>query len=110
MWRLHCAKLAILGCAGQEIGYGCFTHLIRHATSHVFNKMPLTKPHPSPFGTRENLICAVAAAKTAVEMARQVRVGLKETCTIELRLDWLKSDAERRRQSSLNSIVQVSFR
>src|SRR5205807_2444473 len=56
-----------------------------------------TRPHPSPFGTRENRICAVAATKTAAEMARQVRAGLKETRTIELRLDWLKSDAERRK-------------
>src|SRR5256885_15935862 len=56
-----------------------------------------TRPHPSPFGTLENRICAVAAAKTAAEMARQVRAGLKETRTVELRLDWLKSDAERRR-------------
>src|SRR2546430_15394693 len=56
-----------------------------------------TRPHPSPFGTRENRICAVAAAKTAAEMARLVRAGLKETRTIELRLDWLKSDAERRK-------------
>src|SRR5258707_7848149 len=56
-----------------------------------------TKPSASPFGTRENRICAVAAAKTAGEMARQVRAGLKETRTVELRLDWLKSDAERRR-------------
>ncbi len=59
--------------------------------------MPPTKPSASPFGTRENRICAVAAAKTAGEMARQVRAGLKETRTVELRLDWLKSDAERRR-------------
>ena len=59
--------------------------------------MPPTRPHPSPFGTRENRICAVAAAKTAAEMARQVRAGLKETRTIELRLDWLKSDAGRRK-------------
>src|SRR2546426_5262550 len=59
--------------------------------------MPPTRPSASPFGTRENRICAVAAGKTAEEMARQVRAGLKETRTIELRLDWLKSDAERRK-------------
>ena len=59
--------------------------------------MPLTTPSASPFGTRENRICAVAAAKTAREMARQVRAGLAETRTVELRLDWLKSDAERRK-------------
>ncbi|HLK04396.1 MAG TPA: shikimate dehydrogenase [Candidatus Acidoferrum sp.] len=59
--------------------------------------MPTIRPTPSPFGIRENRICAVAAAKTASEMARQVRAGLKETHTIELRLDWLKTDAERRK-------------
>jgi len=36
-------------------------------------------------------------------MARQIRAGLKETRTIELRLDWLKSDAERRNSSLLGS-------
>ena len=30
-------------------------------------------------------------------MARQIRAGLKETRTIELRLDWLKSDGERQK-------------
>jgi 3-dehydroquinate dehydratase/shikimate dehydrogenase len=30
-------------------------------------------------------------------MARQVRAGLKETRTVELRLDWLKGDTERRK-------------
>jgi 3-dehydroquinate dehydratase / shikimate dehydrogenase len=40
-------------------------------------------------------ICAVAAASTAREMVRQIRAGLRETPTIELRLDWLRNDAER---------------
>jgi len=39
----------------------------------------------------------VAAASTAVEMAHLVRTGLRETPTIELRLDWLCSDSERSR-------------
>lgn len=59
--------------------------------------MPQSRPSHNPFGIRENRICAVAAAKTAAEMARQVRIGLKETRTIELRLDWLSSDRERRK-------------
>ncbi len=42
-------------------------------------------------------ICAVAAASTAVEMARLVRAALRETPTVELRLDWLRSDSERAR-------------
>jgi 3-dehydroquinate dehydratase / shikimate dehydrogenase len=49
------------------------------------------------FGTGLRRICAVAAASTAAEMARLVRSGLKQTSTVELRLDWLSSDAERAR-------------
>jgi 3-dehydroquinate dehydratase/shikimate dehydrogenase len=51
----------------------------------------------SLFGTGVRGICAVVAASTAVEMTRQLRSALKETGTVELRLDWLRSDAERRR-------------
>ncbi len=36
-------------------------------------------------------ICAVVAAPTAREMARQLRQALKLTRTVELRLDWLRS-------------------
>src|SRR5262245_23119945 len=49
----------------------------------------------APFGSRRDRICAVAAAPTAAEMRHQVLSGLRETRTIELRLDWLRSDAER---------------
>ncbi len=48
-----------------------------------------------PFGEGVRRICAVAAASTAPELANLVRAGLRETPTIELRLDWLRSDAER---------------
>ena len=51
----------------------------------------------SLFGTGTQRVCAVAAASTSSEMARQVRSGLRETSTVELRLDWLRNDAERRR-------------
>lgn len=40
-------------------------------------------------------ICAVVAASTAREMQAQLRQALKLTRTIELRLDWLRSDLER---------------
>jgi 3-dehydroquinate dehydratase/shikimate dehydrogenase len=50
-----------------------------------------------PFGAGKSKVCAVAAAATAKEMGRQVRTGLRETPTVELRLDWLRSDAERLR-------------
>jgi 3-dehydroquinate dehydratase / shikimate dehydrogenase len=39
-------------------------------------------------------ICAVAAAADARSMWRQFQQALKETRTIELRLDWLRDDAE----------------
>ena len=47
------------------------------------------------FGTGKSRICAVVAAATAAEMARLVRLALRETPTVELRLDWLRSDAQR---------------
>jgi 3-dehydroquinate dehydratase / shikimate dehydrogenase len=49
------------------------------------------------FGTGIGRICTVAAAATAAEMAGLVRAGLRETPTIELRLDWLRNDSERSR-------------
>jgi 3-dehydroquinate dehydratase / shikimate dehydrogenase len=47
------------------------------------------------FGAGIRRICAVAAASTSVEMIGLVRAGLRETSTIELRLDWLRNDSER---------------
>jgi 3-dehydroquinate dehydratase/shikimate dehydrogenase len=49
------------------------------------------------FGTGLRRICAVVAASTAAEMSKLVRVALKQTRTVELRLDWLSSDAARAR-------------
>jgi 3-dehydroquinate dehydratase / shikimate dehydrogenase len=49
------------------------------------------------FGKGVARICAVVAGTSANEMAAQFRLALLETPTVELRLDWLKSDAERRR-------------
>src|SRR6266853_471882 len=49
------------------------------------------------FGTGLRRICAVAAASTAAEMAKLVRSAIKQTRTVELRLDWLGSDAQRAR-------------
>ncbi len=51
----------------------------------------------SLFGTGVRRICAVAAASTAREMGQQVRLALRETKTVELRLDWLRGDSERAR-------------
>src|SRR5260370_2024194 len=47
------------------------------------------------FGTGLRRICAVVAASTAAEMANLVRSALRQTRTVELRLDCLSSDAER---------------
>ena len=49
------------------------------------------------FGNGVGRICAVVAEASAVEAAAQLRRALRETPTVELRLDWLKSDSERRR-------------
>ena len=49
------------------------------------------------FGPGVRRICAVVAARTVAEMHAQIRAALRETPTVELRLDWLRSDAERAR-------------
>src|SRR5712692_8655488 len=49
------------------------------------------------FGTGLRRICAVVAASSAAEMSKLVRSALRQTRTVELRLDWLSSDAERGR-------------
>ena len=49
----------------------------------------------STFGSGIRRLCAVAAASTASEMAVQIKAAVRETPTVELRLDWLKSDRER---------------
>jgi 3-dehydroquinate dehydratase / shikimate dehydrogenase len=46
-----------------------------------------------PFG--KDRICGVIAAPTAREMARLLRRALRQTRTVELRLDWMRSDTER---------------
>src|SRR5260370_2050762 len=48
------------------------------------------------FGKGVARICAVVAASSAREMAAQLRRAWREPPTVELRLDWLNSDAERR--------------
>jgi 3-dehydroquinate dehydratase/shikimate dehydrogenase len=49
------------------------------------------------FGTGVGRICAVVAADSAREAVAQLRSALRETPTVELRLDWLRNDSERRR-------------
>lgn len=60
------------------------------------------------FGTGAGRICAVAAASTAKEMRRLVRAALRETPTVELRLDWLRNDQER--QDFLDWLRRAGFR
>ncbi len=79
----------------QQIRRERFTLLTLHATSRIFNAMPRAPQRNRLFGVGISRICAVAAASTASEMADLVRVGLRETPTIELRLDWLRNDSER---------------
>jgi len=47
------------------------------------------------FGKGADRICGVAAAPTARELEKQVARALRITRTVELRLDWLRSDLER---------------
>src|SRR5437762_9971632 len=49
------------------------------------------------FGTGLRRICAVVAASTAADMSKMVRSAMRQTRSVELRLDWLSSDAERAR-------------
>jgi 3-dehydroquinate dehydratase/shikimate dehydrogenase len=78
----------------QQVRPERFTLLTLRATSRIFNTMPRTE-RTRLFGVGISRICAVAAAATASEMADLVRVGLEQTPTIELRLDWLRNDSER---------------
>jgi len=49
----------------------------------------------SVFGKGIARLCGVAAAPTASELRRLVTQALRETPTVEIRLDWLTNDAER---------------
>jgi len=50
-----------------------------------------------PFGTGVGRICGVAAAATASELRVLLRQALRYTRTVELRLDWLRTDHERQK-------------
>ncbi|HTZ47827.1 MAG TPA: shikimate dehydrogenase [Verrucomicrobiae bacterium] len=49
------------------------------------------------FGKGAARICAVVAAQSARDFSAQVLLALRETPTVELRLDWLGGDGERRK-------------
>ena len=49
----------------------------------------------SVFGKGVARVCAVVATSKARDFARLVRAALRETPTVELRLDWLANDRER---------------
>jgi 3-dehydroquinate dehydratase/shikimate dehydrogenase len=80
-----------------ELLYKFDTARIRTATRLVFNGMEGAGRLMGLFGMGKSKVCAVAAASTAEEMAKQIRAAVGETPTVELRLDWLRSEAERRR-------------
>lgn len=62
----------------------------------------------APFGYGPARLCGVAAAPDARNMQRQVLAALAQTRTVELRLDWLVNDAERR--SFLRWLGRQKFR
>jgi 3-dehydroquinate dehydratase / shikimate dehydrogenase len=80
---------------------------MRDATRFVFNNMKRLGALMGLFGRGKKQVCAVVAAGTATEMMRQVRAVLPETSTVELRLDWLRSDTHRRR--FLEWVVRQKF-
>jgi 3-dehydroquinate dehydratase/shikimate dehydrogenase len=49
----------------------------------------------SAFGKGIARLCGVAAAPTAPELKRLVRQALRDTPTLEIRLDWLENDGQR---------------
>ena len=49
-----------------------------------------------PFGKGIARLCGVLAAPSARELRRSLALALRETPTAEIRLDWLRNDAERR--------------
>lgn len=49
------------------------------------------------FGHGLKRICGVVAGQTATELAKFVRLAERETSTLEVRLDWLKDDGERKK-------------
>ncbi|MBZ5529244.1 MAG: shikimate dehydrogenase [Acidobacteriia bacterium] len=57
--------------------------------------MSRSRQGKSLFGPGAARVCAVAAAPTARGMIRQVRAALRQTRTVELRLDWLRGPAQR---------------
>lgn len=76
----------------QENGWPRFTHLIRRAIAFVFKHMPT---FPKPRRVFADRVCAVVATPSAREAIRQIRRASRFSRTVELRLDWLKSDRER---------------
>src|SRR5262249_39215626 len=76
----------------QEMWSASFTHLIRHAISFVFNHMPSIRKSGRAFADR---VCAVVATPSARAALAHIHQAAKITKTIELRLDWLRSDKER---------------
>jgi 3-dehydroquinate dehydratase/shikimate dehydrogenase len=60
--------------------------------------MPTGRTSHQPFADR---LCAVIATPSAAAALAQITEALKQTKTLELRLDWLKSDRERSRLVSL---------
>ncbi len=49
------------------------------------------------FGDGAKRICGVVAAETASQLVKLLRQGERETGTVELRLDWLRNDEERKK-------------
>jgi 3-dehydroquinate dehydratase/shikimate dehydrogenase len=93
---LFTPKIATRSSTVKKLALGALHTRYHHAISFVFNDMPsqrsLHRSTGSPFPDR---VCAVVAASTSQQALRQLREARRQTKTIELRLDWLRSDRER---------------
>jgi 3-dehydroquinate dehydratase / shikimate dehydrogenase len=61
----------------------------------------------SVFGKGVARVCAVVASRNAQDFKRLVRAAIRQTPTVELRLDWLANDRER--QKALDWLKRADF-
>ncbi len=73
----------------------CTFHICKGRLDAVFSMDWRPRAVNSVFGKGIARICGVLAAPTAAELRRLLAQALRETPTVEARLDWLKNDKER---------------
>src|SRR5437879_13163131 len=79
----------------NKMGWSTF-HICKGSLDTVFSMDWRRFFVAGPFGKGIARLCGVLAAPTARELRRSLALALRETPTAEIRLDWLRKDAERR--------------